>query len=193
MRSIGPVPAGNGGGSWAAHLLRSSVLALAAAVALSSACAERSGGGRPEVGAQVPAYRAATLEGDTVALSDFRGRPVLVNLWATWCAPCRRETPYLQSVSERFADQGLEVVGVSVDNRTARGSIREFMEEYGVTYTILHDPAGRALDTFSAIGLPVTLLVDGDGIVRFLQLGPIPEGYPRFESALEEVVGSGAP
>lgn len=164
---------------------------LAAALVLlagpSAGCGDADGSGRPEVGGDMPAYRAATLEGDTLALSALRGRPVLVNLWATWCTPCRRETPYLQSVSERFRDRGLEVVGVSVDNRTARTAIREFVAEYGVTYTILHDPAGRALDTFSAVGLPMTLVVDRGGVVRFVQMGPVPEGDPPFERVLESV------
>jgi thiol-disulfide isomerase/thioredoxin len=68
---------------------------------------------RPTIGAAAPGYGAATLEGDSVSLVDLRGQVVLLNLWATWCVPCRTETPHLQNLFETYRDRGLVVVGVS--------------------------------------------------------------------------------
>lgn len=158
------------------------------------ACGGEPRTGRPEVGQPAPAYRGATLSGDTLDLRDLRGRPVLLNLWASWCVPCRTETPYLQALHERYRERGLEVVGVSVDNRTARNAVHDFVEEFGVTYTIVHDPEGRALDTFSALGLPATFVLDGEGTIRFLRIGPVVEGEEAFEGVLERAVdGSETP
>src|SRR5690606_31870098 len=113
------------------------------------------------------------------------GQPVLVNLWATWCAPCRRETPFLQSVHERYAPRGLQVVGLSMDSRSAVRDIEAFMGEFGVTYRILHDPDNRAMDQFAAIGLPATYLIDGEGTIVWSRLGEVREDDATFHDALE--------
>jgi len=162
---------------------RGTVLAAVAAALLGCGSPER-----PAIGAAAPAYSAPTLEGDTVSLDDLRGEVVLLNLWATWCVPCRTETPYLQSVFERYRDRGLRVVGVSQDVGDARGDIHAFVEEYGVTYTILHDPRMRGLDIYRVNGMPGSFLIDREGVLRWLQYGPIREGDPAFLRALEDVL-----
>ena len=143
---------------------------------------------RLDPGSPVPDFAAVTLAGDTVSLDGLRGSPVLLNLWATWCTPCRAETPYLQSLHERFADAGLEVVGVSVDSRGAREDVDAFVEEFGVTYRILHDPAMASMDIFEVLGLPATYLIAADGTIRWKRLGPVDEGDRSFEEALEALV-----
>ncbi len=143
----------------------------------------------PQVGDQAPAFEATSLDGErTVALADYAGQTILVNLWATWCAPCRLETPYLQSIYEENKDRGLMVVGVSVDSPSALDSVNDFLEEMGVTYDILLDPDMVSTDVFAAIGLPASFLIDGDGVVRFTRLGPIAEGDPDFLEALEQTL-----
>ena len=143
---------------------------------------------KPDVGADAPELVATSLAGDTVALSSFEGAPVLLNLWATWCAPCRRETPYLQSLHERYADQGLRVVGVTVDTRGAASAVRDFIGEFGVTYTILSDPDMTSMDRYAVIGLPATFLLDKGGVIRHVSIGPVAEGDARFEAALRSVL-----
>jgi cytochrome c-type biogenesis protein len=143
---------------------------------------------RPTIGAAAPPYAAATLDGDSVSLEQLRGQVVLLNLWATWCVPCRTETPYLQSVFETYRDRGLRVVGVSQDVGEARRDIEEFVEEYGVTYSILHDPQMRGLDLYRVNGLPGSFLIDREGVLRWLQYGPIREGDSAFLRALEDVL-----
>jgi peroxiredoxin len=143
----------------------------------------------PRVGSPAPAYEISTLEGDSVALASFQGSPVLLNLWATWCAPCRYETPFLQSLYEEWGDRGLEVVGVSLDAGDATELIREFTEEYGVTYTVLADSRLAGMETYQVLGLPATFLIDREGIIRWMKFGPVSETDQSFLTALETVVG----
>ena len=143
----------------------------------------------PQVGDRAPDFQAVSLDGErTVALADYAGQTILVNLWATWCAPCRFETPYLQSVYEENQERGLMVVGVSVDSPSALDSVNDFLEEMGVTYDVLLDPDMVSTDVFVAMGLPASFLIDGDGVVRFTRLGPIAEGDPAFLEALEQTL-----
>jgi peroxiredoxin len=142
----------------------------------------------PRLGEAARPYAAATLEGDTVSLESLKGDVVLLNLWATWCTPCREETPYLQEIYEQHRDQGFHIVGASMDTRNQAEAVRMFVEEYDVTYTILHDPAMRGMDVYRAIGLPATFLIDREGTLRWLRFGPIPEGDPEFLAALEAVL-----
>jgi thiol-disulfide isomerase/thioredoxin len=111
-----------------------------------------------------------------------------VNLWATWCAPCRQETPYLQSVYEENKERGLMIVGVSVDSPSALDLVNEFLQEMGVTYDILLDPEMISTDIFAPIGYPASYLIDREGVISFTRLGPIAEGDPVFLEALEQTL-----
>lgn len=162
---------------------------VAAPLLVAGACAsQEGGGGAPQVGEPARPYEASTLAGDTVSLESLRGDVVLLNLWATWCTPCREETPYLQEIYEERRDQGFEIVGASMDTRNQADAIRMFVDEYDVSYTILHDPAMRAMDLYQAIGLPATFLIDREGTLRWLRFGPIPEDDPEFLAALDAVL-----
>lgn len=147
-------------------------------------------GGPPQVGELAPDFQAVSLadESTVVSLADYAGQTILVNLWATWCAPCRQETPYLQSIYEENRDRGLMVVGVSVDSPSAFDLVEGFLEEMGVTYDILLDPEMVSTDAFAPIGYPASYLIDGEGVVRFTRLGPIVEGDPEFLEALEQTL-----
>lgn len=139
------------------------------------------------VGDAVPAYTVETLSGESASLSDYRGAPVLLNFWATWCTPCRTETPFLQSLHEEYRSDGLQVVGVSMDSPGSLNDIRDFMQEMGVTYDILYDPRQLGMDRFSLIGLPATYVLDSEGRIRFARVGPVSEGDREFLDTLEEV------
>jgi len=135
-----------------------------------------------------PPYTAVTLEGDTMTLADFRGKTVLLNLWATWCAPCRAETPFLQSLYEEHRDRGFEVVGISMDTRDQKAAVGQFVEEYGVEYTILWDPQMRGMDSYQVLGLPATFLLDEEGIIKWMAYGPVGETSSNFLMALEAML-----
>lgn len=116
------------------------------------------------VGELAPEYSANTLGGETVQLSDFKGeKTVLVNIWATWCQPCREEMPQLQKLYEQYKDDGLLVLGISVDSSGQERRIQQLVESAGVTFPILRDPEKRVVRTFETIGTPQTLLIDKNG------------------------------
>lgn len=166
---------------------RRPTIRLALAALLFTACAPVENAG-PRVGAPALAYAAVDLSGDSVALSDFQGKAVLLNFWATWCAPCRHETPFLQALYEARSPDGLVILGASMDTRDARGQVEDFVEEYGVTYPILLDPQMRGSDLYRVLGLPATFLVDREGILRWMRFGPVGENDPDFLNALESVL-----
>ena len=118
-----------------------------------------------EMGDQAPAYGARSLDGDSVEFEQFRGKPLLVNLWATWCGPCRIEMPEIQELYEQYGEQ-LQVVGVSLDSRGSEARVRSFVEDIGVTFRILLDPDERVVREFKTIGVPATFLIDAEGTLR---------------------------
>ncbi len=143
----------------------------------------------PRTGDVAPDFQATALEGgQLVSLADYQGGPVLVNLWATWCGPCRFETPYLESVYEEYQDRGLKIAGVSVDSRASLEAVEAFLADNGVTYDILLDPDMVSTDVFAAIGLPASFLIGADGVILFDRLGPILEEDPDFLAALEDAL-----
>jgi cytochrome c-type biogenesis protein len=129
--------------------------------------------------------------GATVSLSDFRGEVVLLNVWATWCTPCRWETPFLQTLHEAHAPRGLTLLGLSVDAAGAREQVRSFTEEEGVGYRILLDPEQSVMDAYGVLGLPATFLIDREGNIRFLRYGPVSEDDPSFMESLEAQLSLG--
>lgn len=161
---------------------RSSTLVVAAL--LLSACSSGGEPSGPRVGASAPEYRAAALSGDTVALSSLKGQVVLLNLWATWCAPCRHETPFLESLYTDKKDAGLHIVGISMDTGDAREQVEDFVKEYGVTYPILVDPQMKGMDTWQVLGLPASFLIDRDGVLRWMRFGPVSADDKEFMDAL---------
>ncbi|MBM4184598.1 MAG: TlpA family protein disulfide reductase [Gemmatimonadetes bacterium] len=118
-------------------------------------------------GDPAPAFTLAMLAGDTLSVRALQGRAVLLNVWATWCVPCREEMPALQRVHEALADSGLVVIGVSIDGRRAEADVARFVEEVGIGFPIALDPSGSVQDVFRTIGVPETFLIDRQGrIVR---------------------------
>jgi peroxiredoxin len=124
-------------------------------------------------------------EGKYVSLASLQGKVVLLNLWATWCAPCRHETPFLQSLYEERKDEGLEIVGISMDTGDPVELVSEFVGEYGVTYTILLDPQMRGMELYQVLGLPATFLIDRDGTLTWMRFGPVGETDTDFLNALD--------
>lgn len=159
---------------------------LAAAALALSACGIPSEGPTLQRGDPAPPFTATSLQdGSPVSLTDYLGETLLVNLWATWCHPCRTETPYLQSIHERYRDRGLRILGVSVDLPADLDAVVEFVEEMGVEYDIALDPEATSQAVFLARGLPTSVLIDRNGVVAFSWIGAIPEADPTFVEGLE--------
>ena len=140
------------------------------------------------MGHPVPSYRTVALNGDSVALADQKGKVLLLNIWATWCHPCRDEIPELREIHAKYKDRGLELVGVSVDAEGAEDNIREFMTEFEMTYPVWLDPAERISAQFLTIGVPTTFLIDKGGVLRWRKTGPIVTGDTSLTNAIERAL-----
>ena len=127
-------------------------------------------GGTP----RAPALELERLDGKgTVSLASLRGKAVVVNFWASWCEPCKEESPRLEQAWRRHRGNGVVVVGV--DAHDFKSDAKRFVERYGLTYPIAHDGPGRTLDRFGVVGFPETLFIDREGrIVAWVQ-GPVSE------------------
>ena len=162
-------------------------LTLLAAVAMAAGC-----GGEPRppvaVGSPAPRYAAVTLAGDSATTAALAGKVVLLNIWATWCAPCRQEIPYLQSLYEQHRGDGLEIIGVSVDARGEDEAIRAFATEFGMSYPIWRDPDERIQSLYLALGVPASYLIDRGGILRWRRLGIVSETDTTFTRALADAL-----
>lgn len=142
----------------------------------------------PTPGTLAPEYSALTLDGDSLRLSELRGQVVLLNAWATWCAPCVREMPALQAVHDRYAEQGLRVVGVSVDWLDDE-QIRAFLDERGLSYPVVRDRQHRLEQQFGwSKGIPKTLLIDRDGIVAAYWIGYTDVTSPEIDALIADVL-----
>lgn len=152
--------------------------------------ASSEGDGRVDVGLPAPAYVSQTIEGDSISLAALRDKVVLLNVWATWCHPCRTEIPELREIHARYKDRGLELVGVSVDAEGNDDGIREFMKEFEMTYPVWRDPGERVSTQFLVIGVPATFLIDRKGILRWRKTGPIAPNDTSLAAAIERALGS---
>jgi peroxiredoxin len=130
-------------------------------------------------------YRLTDLDGNPVSLADLRGKAVWINFFASWCPPCQGETPVLRDLSERYKDQGLEVVAVSVQETTA-DDVRAYAERYQLPYTIGFDGSGHAFHQYRVYALPTQFFLDENGVIRSIVQGPLSEAgaSQRIESIL---------
>ncbi len=146
------------------------------------------------VGDLAPAYARQSLSGPAVALAQLRGDVVLANVWATWCRPCRAEMPFLQELSDRYSGQGLRVVGINVDRNADESDLRSFLGNVGVTFPTLLDPADDFGRTFATSGVPESVLIGRDGVVRHRWRGPLDTAPDNTRAVVEAALaGTSAP
>jgi len=131
-------------------------------------------------GTAAPAFTTKTLAGQPLTLKSLRGKVVLIDVWATWCGPCRMATPMLQALHKKYVARGLQVVGISVDDTSSLDKVPAYKKAYNVTYTLSASPTANAklAQAYKAEGIPSIYLIDQKGIVRWSQSG--------YDSANEE-------
>ena len=144
------------------------VLAIVAAIAYGATRYLRKELFPVQVGSKAPDFAAFTL--DSIPrerhLSDYRGQVLMINVWATWCLPCRVEMPSIEALNKSYAQKGLKIVAVSIDDPGTEASIRAFVKQYGLTFQVLHDPKGVISDLYDVTGYPETFIVGKDGVIR---------------------------
>lgn len=137
-----------------------------------------------------PDFAASTFpDGIGTSLADLHGDVVLLNTWATWCAPCREEMPFLQSLADEFDGDGLRVIGVSIDRDGSDERIREFVSETGTSFSIWRDSRNTFARTFRTSGVPETLLIGRDGAVLHRWKGPLADEGTDEQIVADAVAG----
>jgi len=131
-----------------------------------------------EVNRPAPDFALPGLNGETVRLSDYRGKIVLVNFWGSWCQPCKEETPALQATYQKLRDQGLVIIGVDLRSQERPGAegdanVRDFVQTYGVTYPTALDVSGDTARAFRIYPIPTSFFVDPTGMIRYVAVSKV--------------------
>lgn len=115
-------------------------------------------------GDEAPDFTLPTLDGGEVTLSDYRGKVVLLNIWATWCEPCREEMPYMENQYKNLEGQDFEILAISQDRRGSE-DVQPFVDEFGLTFPILLDPDKDVGELYQTSKFPESFIIDQDGII----------------------------
>jgi cytochrome c biogenesis protein CcmG, thiol:disulfide interchange protein DsbE len=141
----------------------------------------------PQKGFLAPEFKLETPNGQSIALTDARGKAVLVNVWATWCPPCRAEMPTIEKVYEEYHDRGLVVLGVNSTFQDEPPQIVPFINQYSITFPILLDVNGEVSNLYELRSLPTSFFIGRDGVIKEVVVGgPMSEALLR--SNIEEII-----
>jgi peroxiredoxin len=138
-----------------------------------------------------PDFVLEDMRGNAVRMSNFRGKVVFVNVWTTWCEPCRAEMPAMEVLYQRMPDDGFVMLAVSAD-ADGRQVVEPFLRELGLTFPVLLDPDGQVPSRYGVTGYPETFIVDRNGVVVAHEIGPREWSDPRYERALRALMDGGA-
>ncbi len=123
----------------------------------------------PEIGHLAPDFTLVDLKGNEVALSDFRGKTVFINFWATWCPPCRAEMPEIEAVHQEYKDKGVVVIGVDISE--PESTVRQYIQQGGFSWTIVLDGTGEVARDYQIAAIPTSFFLDSEGIIRAVKIG----------------------
>jgi thiol-disulfide isomerase/thioredoxin len=159
--------------------------------AAESTAAAAAGTGSAAIGMPAPRFAVAALGGDSVRIGGAARQPVtLVNVWATWCAPCKAEFPELQALHTAYAAKGLRVVAISIDT-DGDAEVAASAKSMGATFVIGRDPADEVRGRFAAVGIPESWLISADGRLLWRHSGAIPSGDTHVRSAIDAALAAG--
>jgi cytochrome c biogenesis protein CcmG/thiol:disulfide interchange protein DsbE len=168
------------------------VLAIVAGLGLGAAALVRFGPKLEgvEVGKRAPDYRTVRLgTQDSVSLQqEASGQVTLVNIWATWCIPCRAEMPAMESLYKQLGPKGLRIVAVSIDEGSPK-DVQEFVQQLGITFEILHDQSGDIQRVYQTTGVPESFLLDKNGVIVKKVIGEHPWSSPSNQRIVADLLG----
>jgi thiol-disulfide isomerase/thioredoxin len=172
--------------------VRSCLATLPLALALLAGCATgvggagAAGGDGRQVGQPAPEITVQRMSGKPVTVSSYRGQVLLLDVWASWCGPCKQELPMLDDIASRLHHRGVEVLAVSVDQE--RQNVVKFLGSRGRwALTIAHDPKGEIADRLQPDKMPTSYIIDREGIIRYVNYGFVPSDAPMIERRLTEL------
>jgi cytochrome c biogenesis protein CcmG/thiol:disulfide interchange protein DsbE len=151
---------------------------------------EQAGDRLPPVGRPAPDFSLPLLSGGTLSLHNLRGKPVLLNFWASWCEPCREEMPLLVRLHRSFGPRGVEFVGIDTEDQLA--DARKFLAQYHVDYSIVRVADEQLMDAYAIPGLPTTVFIAPNGIVQGKVVGGFvgPGGQRALAGRLDRLLES---
>jgi len=138
-----------------------------------------------EVGNLAPDFQLQNLDGQTVSLGNLRGKPVLINFWATWCPSCVSEMPYIQEIYEEWFDKGLVVLAINLGESSSK--VEEFMQSHNLSFTVLLDTKQNVTQKYNFQYIPTTFFIDKDGIIQEKVIGPF-QNKTQIENRLSKIM-----
>jgi len=154
-------------------------IALAALLMLGTAHAADGGG-------PAPAFTLAALNGETAALSQYKGQVVMVNFWATWCGPCQQEMPLLDQMYKKYKMAGFTLIGVSVDKDAA--PVKDLMARKPVSFPVLLDPANQVSKAYHVDEMPSSVIIDRKGEIRYIHRGYKPGDENEYQDRIRQLI-----
>lgn len=145
--------------------------------------------GTATLGAPMPAYKAKTLDGADFDLASLKGNVVLLNIWATWCGPCRHEIPELITLHQTYASRGFQVLGASVDGEESAKEVAPMVEDRKINYPVIIDTKGKIADIFETSVIPTSALIDREGRVVWTRVGTLEADEKEVVEAIEKALG----
>jgi peroxiredoxin len=139
----------------------------------------------PQVGKLAPDFQLPNLEGESISLRDFRGRPVLINFWATWCYYCIVEMPFLQEVYDEWSNKGLVVLAIDMGESLSR--VKKFIEDYHFSFPVLLDVREEVANKYNIRPIPTTFFIDKDGVIREIKIGAF-QSEQEIENSLNKIL-----
>jgi peroxiredoxin len=124
-------------------------------------------------GNRAPDFGLQTIEGDRIKLSDLKGKVVFVNLWATWCPPCRAEMPEMVRFYKDYSSKNVEVLAVNLTDSDSEKEVKRFAKAFKLNFPVLLDPEGKVGNTYKTVTIPTTFIIDKKGIIRQKHIGPM--------------------
>lgn len=127
-----------------------------------------------EKGNLAPDFKLTTLDGKQMKLSDYKGKKVILNFWATWCPPCKAEIPDLEKFYTSYKDKDVIILGVDLtQSEKSQNTVKEFVKSYGITYSVPLDIEGSVSEMYKVTGIPTSYIIDTQGIIRQKVVGPM--------------------
>jgi peroxiredoxin len=140
-------------------------------------------------GKAAPAFELPDLEGNMVSLSRYKGKVIFLNFWATWCKPCEEEMPSMQYLYNTLKGKNFEMVAVSIDSKGG-STVQEFVEQYGISFPVLHDRKGKIKELYKTTGVPETFIIDQNGVVAEKVWGPRDWSAPYATKVIHDLLNS---